>query len=110
MPTFKYNARDREGKAVSGFVTAKNQADAVSDLRKRSLVVLDVKQSGTATKGKGGFLAGLSKARPSASKEQLVLFTRQLATMISAGVPLLESLESSRSRRTPPASGSCSIR
>ncbi len=94
MPAWKYTARDREGKNVSGIVTAKSQGDAVADLRKRSLMVLNIKQTGSAKKGKqGGLLAGLFKPRPSGTKDQIVVFTRQLATMISAGVPLLESLE-----------------
>jgi len=94
MPTFKYSARDREGRTVTGVVSGKTQTDAVADLRKRSLIVLDVRESGGAklAKASGGFLSKF-KARPSATKDQLVIFTRQLATMISAGVPLLESLE-----------------
>jgi len=91
MPSFKYNARDADGRTVSGMITAKSQADVVVDLRKRNLIVLDVRQ--TAARQKGGKNASLFKTRPSATKEQLVIFTRQLATMISAGVPLLESLE-----------------
>ena len=98
MPSFKYSARDREGRTVTGIVSGKSQADAVADLRKRNLIVLDVRQTAaqTGTKksaGGGGLLASLSGSRPSATKEQIVIFTRQLATMISAGVPLLESLE-----------------
>ncbi len=96
MPSFKYSARDREGRTVTGIVTAKTQTDAVSDLRKKELIVLDVRQAagggGEGRKAKGGFVGRLLR-RPSASKEQVVIFTRQLATMISAGVPLLESLE-----------------
>jgi len=96
MPSFKYSARDQGGRTVTGIVSGKTQADAVADLRRRNLIVLDVRQSagGAAkAKGKGGMLGALVRARPSASKEQLVIFTRQLSTMISAGVPLLESLE-----------------
>ncbi len=95
MPAFKYNARDAEGRPVSGMVTAKSQAEVVADLRRRNLIVLDVRPS-MMTKGDGeggGVLKSLTKARPSATKDQLVIFTRQLSTMISAGVPLLESLE-----------------
>ena len=95
MPAFKYNARDAEGRPVSGMVTAKSQAEVVADLRRRNLIVLDVRPS-LVSKGDGeggGFLKSLTKARPSASRDQLVIFTRQLSTMISAGVPLLESLE-----------------
>lgn len=95
MPSFKYSARDREGRTVTGIVSGKSQADAVADLRKRNLIVLDVRQTAAQTgkKKSGGLLASLGGARPSATKEQIVIFTRQLATMISAGVPLLESLE-----------------
>jgi type IV pilus assembly protein PilC len=95
MPAFKYNARDAEGRPVSGMVTAKSQAEVVADLRRRNLIVLDVRPS-LVQKGDGeggGVLRSLTKARPSATKDQLVIFTRQLSTMISAGVPLLESLE-----------------
>jgi len=94
MPSFKYSARDQGGRTVTGIVSGKTQADAVADLRRRNLIVLDVRQSTAgAARGKTSMLGSLVRARPSASKEQLVIFTRQLSTMISAGVPLLESLE-----------------
>ena len=93
MPAFKYSARDRDGRNVTGIVTGKSQADAIADLRKRNLIVLDVRESGGGGKKSGSFLGGLTRARPSVTKDQLVIFTRQLSTMISAGVPLLESLE-----------------
>jgi type IV pilus assembly protein PilC len=94
MPSFKYSARDQGGRTVTGIVSGKSQADAVADLRRRNLIVLDVRQSTAgAVRAKSGMLGSLMRARPSASKEQLVIFTRQLSTMISAGVPLLESLE-----------------
>jgi len=98
MPSFKYSARDSSGRTVSGMVSANSQSDAVADLRKRNLIILELRQSvmggGGGGKGKGGgFLASLMKPKPGVNRDQLVLFTRQLSTMISAGVPLLESLE-----------------
>jgi len=92
MPSFKYSARDSDGRTVSGVVSANTQVEAVADLRRRNLIVLDVRQSmgGGAKKKKGG---GIFRVRPGVRKDQLVLFTRQASTMISAGVPLLESLE-----------------
>ncbi len=92
MPSFKYTARGPDGKTVSGLLTSKTQADALGDLRKRNLIALDVRESGAGGAKKKGLL-GLIKPRPSCRRDQLVLFTRQLSTMISAGVPLLESLE-----------------
>jgi type IV pilus assembly protein PilC len=96
MPSFKYSARDGNGRTVSGIVSAKSQSDAVADLRRRNLIVLDVRQTagkGAGGKDKGGLFGGLTRTRPGVNRDQLVLFTRQLSTMISAGVPLLESLE-----------------
>jgi len=90
MPAFKYTARQSDGKSATGVVSGKTQADAVAELRKRGLIVLDIRE-GAVKSAKGGLFS--MRARPSAGKEQLVIFTRQLATMISAGVPLLESLE-----------------
>ncbi|MGQ0612748.1 MAG: type II secretion system F family protein [Planctomycetaceae bacterium] len=92
MPSFKYTARGPDGKTVTGLLTSKTQADALGDLRKRNLIALDVRESSAGGATKKG-LRGLIKARPSCRRDQLVLFTRQLSTMISAGVPLLESLE-----------------
>jgi len=96
MPSFKYSARDSNGRTVSGMVNAKTQSDAVADLRKRNLIVLDVRQSalgGGSKDGGEGFFAKLTKPKPGVTQPQLVIFTRQLSTMISAGVPLLESME-----------------
>jgi len=91
MPAFKYTARNPDGKTVSGVVSGKTQTDAVADLRRRNLIALDIQETAARVAKRGAF--GFGRARPSARKEQLVIFTRQLATMISAGVPLLESLE-----------------
>jgi len=94
MPSFKYSARDSDGRTVSGLVSANSQVDAVADLRRRNLIVLDVRQTlGGRAKGKGKGKGGIFRTRPGCSRDQLVLFTRQASTMISAGVPLLESLE-----------------
>jgi len=97
MPTFKYLAKTPEGKTVDGVVSAGSAGEAVGELRRKNLVILKVAEaSGRAGKeGKGGLL-NLSgeKAKPGkARKDELVVFTRQLATMISSGITLLDSLE-----------------
>lgn len=92
--TFTYKARDGRGKSVKGKITAQTQADVVADLRKRSLVPIDIKESSGG--GGGGFfsLSGKKKAtKASAKGGELEIFTRQLSTMLSAGIPMLEALE-----------------
>lgn len=94
--TFKYQARDASGKTVSGTITAHSQSDVVADLRRRALVPIQIKKAG------GGSLFGGKKGgdrkrkvatKASVKKGELEVFTRQLATMLSAGIPMLEALE-----------------
>ncbi len=93
--TFKYQAKDAAGKAIKGSMKAESQADVVADLRRRRLTPVNITKSG------GGFLASVSNAtkkgavakKASVKKGELEVFTRQLATMLSAGIPMLEALE-----------------
>ena len=95
MSTFKYAAKGPGGKTVEGTIDAADRNEAVAELRKQNLVVMRVEQSGATTKSTraGGGKRSLFSAGPSASKNELVLFTRQLSTMVGAGLALLESLE-----------------
>ncbi|MCI0341170.1 MAG: type II secretion system F family protein [Planctomycetales bacterium] len=97
MAKFKYQARNAEGKKLAGTMAAQNEQAAIGELRKQNLVVLSVQEEGGGAGGGGGgffkSLTGKRAPRPRVRSEDLVIFTRQLATMISAGIPLLESLE-----------------
>ncbi len=91
--SFKYQAKDHSGKSVSGTITADSQEKALEDLRRRKLVPMDVRPA-------GGFFASLrgpkKKAvakKASVKKGELEVFTRQLSTMLAAGIPMLEALE-----------------
>ena len=98
MNQFKYAAKGPTGETVEGTIAAATKAEAVAELRKQNLVVMRLD---TSVGGGGGgkkqkvSLSQLTigKARPSARKGELVIFTRQLATMVGAGLSLLESLE-----------------
>ncbi len=83
MLTFAYQARDASGKMVSGVQEAMNEDNCVNTLMSRGLMVLSLQQKAS------------SKALRSAGKiseTDLVLFTRQLATMVDAGLPLVTAL------------------
>ncbi|MFT7535894.1 MAG: type IV pilus assembly protein PilC [Hyphomicrobiaceae bacterium] len=92
---FKFEARDATGKVVKGAVTATSQSEAIAEVRKRNLTPLEVNKSGGLgglfSKPKGG-KKGMAK-KSSARKGELEVFTRQLATMLGAGIPMLEALE-----------------
>jgi type IV pilus assembly protein PilC len=93
--TFKFEARDQAGKTVRGSIAAESQAEVVADLRRRNLVPLDIQKGGSGLFGrkpKGAKTRAVAK-RSSVRKGELEIFTRQLATMLSAGIPMLEALE-----------------
>ncbi len=101
MANFKYLAKNGAGQTIQGTVSAKDQTEALSELRRKNLVVLQVNRESARKVAAGGgasiggiaLTKGAVKAGSGVKKEELVLFARQLATMISAGIPLLESLE-----------------
>jgi type IV pilus assembly protein PilC len=96
MQTYKYVALTGEGKRVTGSVQAEREDEAVSQLQGQSLTILSISQgvggAGSGSKAVGakrGFAVSLQRIK----LDDLVLFTRQMATMIGAGIPLLEALE-----------------
>ena len=88
MPVFRYAAKERTGRAVSGVTEAIDQRALIEALRKQDLVIISVKEE--KKKEKGGLAARFgSKIKLG----ELVLFSRQMATMIDAGIPLVQALE-----------------
>jgi type IV pilus assembly protein PilC len=99
--TYKFEARDAAGKTVRGTVSAASESDAVADLRRRNLTPIDITKGGGLfgrAKSKGGKQGKKHQRRAmakraSVKKGELEVFTRQLSTMLSAGIPMLEALE-----------------
>src|SRR6187200_2560750 len=84
MITFSYQARDAAGRIVSGVQEALNEDNAVTSLMSRGLMVLSLQRKATATQ---------SRRKSTTVKEtDLVVFTRQLSTMIEAGISLVQAL------------------
>src|SRR5437764_730975 len=84
MITYAYQARDASGRIVSGIQDALNEDNAVTSLMSRGLMVLSLQKKA---------VAGRSRKKTWSVKEtDLVLFTRQLATMIEAGISLVQGL------------------
>ena len=83
MLTFAYQARDQSGKVISGVQEGLNEENAINSIMTRGLMVLSIQQ-----KAAGKIIRGPAKV----SETDLVLFTRQLATMVDAGLPLVTGL------------------
>lgn len=86
MPVYNYLAKNVQGEKVKGKVEASNEANAAKTLNKRNLLVIKV-----APEGAESFIS-LKNLIKGVKYGDLVTFTRQLATMINAGLPLATAL------------------
>ena len=78
MPTFAYVAEDRSGKKQKGTMTSDSRQAATKALQQRGLKVQSVKVESGA---RGG-----PSARTKVKSAELLVFTRQLSTIVSAGL------------------------
>src|SRR6476469_7176677 len=83
MITFSYQARDASGKIVSGIQEALNEDNAVTSLMGRGLMVLSLQKKAASRSGTKSWKV---------KETDLVLATRQLSTMIEAGISLVQAL------------------
>ncbi len=87
MANFKYKARDKFAKLVTGATLAENQAEAVKKLQEMGYVVLDISE--VSEFSAENILRKFRRVR----LEDLNTFTRQLYSLQKAGLPLLSGLE-----------------
>jgi len=89
---FAWEGRDRAGKLIKGDMKASGEAVVQSTLRRQGINVLRIKRR------RGGFGGKITE-------KDITLFTRQLATMMKAGVPLLQSFDIVGKGHSNPAVG-----
>ncbi len=92
MPKFQYTARNQAGKIESDIIEAPSVEAAVSVLQNQRLFVTDVKPIKIQIAGLDKFLKWLMAVLNRVKSEDTVIFTRQLAILIQAKVPLVQSL------------------
>lgn len=92
MPKFSYIALDTAGKSHNGDIEATDQLSVANMLAGKGLRPLSVSEAGKTKKGDIPLPKFLQSNK--IKSEDLVMFTRQLSAMVSAGVPLLRSLGS----------------
>ncbi len=104
MANFQYSALDAKGEQTTGTVSAASETEAVQQLRAKGLYPTQINEEGKGAKGKSApaksAVKGKAKAKPTAKgrtggsikPKSLMIFTRQLATLIDSGLPLLRSL------------------
>lgn len=85
---FRYAAKEKTGRPVNGITEATDQKALVEALRKQELIIISIKEE--KKKEKAHFA---SKFGGKVKLGELVLFSRQMATMIDSGIPLVQALE-----------------
>ena len=95
MSIFSYTAKNTHGETIRGKVEGQTRQQAAGVLVSRGLLVIDVVPFGD---GGLSFMTGLLNK---VKHEDLVNFTRQLSTMVSAGLPLASGLSILRNQNNP---------
>jgi len=90
---FAYKAKETGGKTVEGVVEASDQRSAMARLREQKLSVLDLK----AAPAKKKFF------KVKIDNKDVVIFSRQLSTLVSAGVPIVQGLNILEAQAENPA-------
>lgn len=94
MAKFQYQAKSASGQIVQGEIDANSQQEAIIRLRAQQLVptrmVLKPGSTGGARKSAGKPVSFFS---PKVKSKDLQIFTRQFATLINAGIPVVDSLK-----------------
>jgi type IV pilus assembly protein PilC len=85
VATYTYRVRNREGEIWQDQIEGTDTVAIVAELRQQGLLVIDVKEQSLARKD---ILARFKKVKLG----DLVVFSRQLATLINAGLPIVRSL------------------
>src|SRR3989338_1040177 len=111
MPTYVYTARDQTGKSLSGAVDAPGEDEALAQLQAKGLIITSIGVAGA------GKTAASSKAKLTQRRlrnrvkiDDLVLFGRQLATLIESGITLLKGLDILSAQIVEIGRASCRVR
>ena len=95
MPTFLWKGRTASGRVETGEMVAENQAEVLKALRTKKVIPVSVKPK---PKEMAFTLFGGKRL----STKELAIFTRQFATMINAGLALMECLDTLKKQVTKP--------
>ena len=80
---FLWEGTDRKGNKIKGKSMAANEAAVRADLRRQGVVPSRIKKQGKSLFARGG----------SITPGDIAIFSRQLATMLAAGIPLVQAFE-----------------
>ena len=101
MAVFSYSARKRDGERVSGELEARDRRSALSELERKGLIPVSVKEAavGKRKKSEGGKRFKLTRP-PRMSTREILIFTTELSDLLASGMTLGNALNTLANRRT----------
>ncbi|MBU4458109.1 MAG: type II secretion system F family protein [Candidatus Omnitrophica bacterium] len=84
MATFRYVAKENTGKTITGTQDYSDKAALIDALRKKGLVIISINETSKRR---------LSVFSKKVKLEDVVIFSRQLATMVDSGIPLVQAMD-----------------
>ena len=106
MPQYIYTAMNARGKELKGKINAISEEAAVADLKAKGLFPTSIKAAAAATKKqakKGGSGFNMALGPIVVKRKTLTVFTRQLAILLDAGLPLIRSLRTLEKQSKDPS-------
>ncbi len=100
MEKFTYSAKDRIGKSIKGEIEAPDRAHALDMIRNKDLLVLNLEAAKKSAFSLSTFKFGGKEKVP---LDELVIFTRQMATLTAAGITIVTSLDTLSEQAQSPA-------
>ena len=92
MPAYTYKAKTAAGLIMEGVIDAEEQRAAVEKLRGQKMVVLEIAEKAVNPIEKFKAMIGWKSKKADIPSKDLSLFSRQLSTLVGAGVPIVQSL------------------
>ena len=96
MPTFRYVAKNKDSRTVGGKIAAESKTAVIEELRRRQLVIVSLDEVKEVSLKQAAFRSRKVRA------DEIVIFTRQLATMVEAGIPIIQGLDALQEQVTHP--------
>lgn len=92
MPLYSYLARDKKGQAVRGKITVKSESELIQYLERSSLLPIKYELLSEGSAGRSSKLLKFLRLEKKVKRKDLIVFTRQFATTIKAGIPIVNAL------------------
>ncbi len=93
MPVYEYTALNTKGKTISGIVDAESAQSARQKLRGSRIYPVSISETLETSAKKASWLSGFSRSFIRIKPAEISMMTRQLATLVGAGFPLVSALD-----------------